>query len=244
MTKNIFFILAGLLLVVIWYFILPSIKKTYFKTTSKNTTTSDYEEYRQELLAANIKSVEDLERLVTPLIKNATSIVVQQASTPPENSQLHSHFGGQPYFELGETWPKAKNGNYLNFIFQIYNNDSINIPKNIKLIQFFYGWEEFPWDTKHDGWLVKIYESVKPEKVVKINPPEELEVPKYCEIVFKSKLSLPDWSGIDLYNDKAQKLSCVLNEDQPWENYETVVEKLTGGDNFESQIGGYPQWVQ
>lgn len=42
---------------------------------------------------------------------------------------------------------------------------------------------------------------------------------------FKTSNSLPDWEGFDAYDDIASNLSCVLNEDEPWESYGSIVEK-------------------
>ncbi len=205
---------------------------------------SHFDKYRQELNSKNLTSFEDLEKLVKPIIRTATKIEIKQSTRPPENSQLLSHFGGQPFFETGEQWPKTKNGKPLDFIFQIFNNGEINLPTNIKLVQFFYDWEEFPWDTENDGWLVKIYETLNNEQIIKIDKPAELEKSKYCEVIFKTIKSLPDWEGIDRYSDISSKLSCVLNEDEPWDSYQKVVERLIGDQDYQSQIGGYPNWVQ
>lgn len=205
---------------------------------------SHFAQYRKELNEDNLSSFEDLEKLVASLIRKATKIEVQAASRPPENSQLQSHFGGQPYFEEGEEWITTKNGKPMNFIFQIFNNDEIELPKNIKLIQFFYDWDEFPWDTSDDGWRIKIYENLNAEKLIHIEKPQELKRSKFCEIKFTPTISLPDWEGIEGYCSKAEKLSCILDEDEPWGNYQKVVEKLVGEQNYQSQLGGYPMWVQ
>ena len=205
---------------------------------------SHFDNYRQELKSLNLTSIEDLENLVKPLIRTATKIEISQPIRPPENSQLLSNFGGQPFFEAGEEWPKTKDGRPLDFIFQLFNNGAINLPANIKLVQFFYDWEEFPWDTENVGWLVKIYETLNEEQIVKIDRPSELKRSKYCEVVFKTAESLPDWEGIEVFSDISSKLSCVLNEEEPWDSYQKVVEKLIGEQNYQSQIGGYPNWVQ
>jgi uncharacterized protein YwqG len=55
---------------------------------------------------------------------------------------------------------------------------------------------------------------------------------------------LPDWEGINLYCNNALKLSCVLNEDRPWDNYNQIATKLIGEQDYQSQLGGYPKWVQ
>lgn len=205
---------------------------------------SHFDKYRKELKRSNLTTFEDLEKLVLPLLKNATKLSVNKPLRPPENSQLQSHFGGQPYFEKSEEWPKTKKGTNLDFVFQVFNNDALSLPKNIRLIQFFYCWEESPWDTENDGWLVKIYETLDTSRVAKIDKPMKSKKTKYCEITFKPVKSLPDWEGIDSYNLNASKLSCVLDENEPWSSYQKVIEKLIGEQNYQSQLGGYPKWVQ
>lgn len=187
---------------------------------------------------------EEIQHLLKPLIRDATKIEVLPKAQMPENSQLLSHFGGDPYFEKGDKWPQSKSGRHMDFIFQIYNTEDLILPKSIKLIQLFYDLEEFPWDTKDDGWKVKIYESLKTENIQRIERPQDLEESNYCEMIFRPIKSLPDWEGIDLYMKKASDLSCVLNEDEPWDQYDKAVEKLIGKQDYQSQLGGYPQWVQ
>jgi uncharacterized protein YwqG len=202
------------------------------------------EKYRKELNTLNLETVDDLERLVKPLIKEATRIIVKKSSKMPENSHTKSHFGGQPYFEKGEKWPKAKNGNYLEFVFQIYNENNIVLPENIKLIQFYYDFDAFPWNTNDDGWLVKIYTNINKENVEIIEKPKEHDKVNYCEVEYENIKSLPDWEGMENYDVNAKILSCELNEEDPWENYEKIVEKLVGEPETRSQLGGYPLWIQ
>lgn len=219
--------------------------KRLFGAKNKNEESgSHFDKYRSELNGLDLKTTSDLEKLVAPLIRKATKLEVLPTSTPPENSQLKSHFGGQPYFEKGEMWPTSKKGKNLDFIFQVFNSADIQLPKTIALIQFYYDWDEFPWESENDGWLVKIYSSVQNEKLESIPKPGELEKSRYCEIIFKPTDTLPDWEGIDLHCNDASKLSCVLNEDEPWESYQQIVSKLIGEQGYQSQLGGYPKWVQ
>lgn len=212
--------------------------------TNSDKAESHFDKYRSELNELNLKSISDLENLVKPLIRQTTKLEIQPASRPPENSQLESHFGGHPYFEKGEEWPKSKNGKHLDFIFQVFNSPELELLKSIKLVQFFYDWEEFPWDTENVGWLVKIYSKVDKEKSDFIAKPKNLGKSKFCKLEFKQTQTLPDWEGIDLFGNDASKLSCVLNEDKPWDSYDQIVSKLIGEQDYQSQLGGYPKWVQ
>ena len=94
--------------------------------------------------------------------------------------------------------------------------------------------------NKEDEFLKKI----EKENIKLIDKPSELEKSKYCEIKFSSTKSLPDWEGIDLHCNNASKLSCILDEDEPWDSYDQIVTKLIGEQDYQSQLGGYPKWVQ
>jgi uncharacterized protein YwqG len=215
-----------------------------FAKKSSPSQPSHFDNYRLELDKMKLKTLDDLETLVRPLVRRATKLEVQKPSQHPENSQFISQFGGDPYFEKGEKWPTSKSGKPLQFIFQVYNNAELELPQSIALIQFFYDWDESAWDTGDDGWLVKIYDQTSKDGSQLIGKPDGLEISKYCDITFQSTFSLPDWEGIDLHNSLASKLSCVINEDQPWESYQKIVSKLCGEQNYQSQLGGYPNWVQ
>jgi uncharacterized protein YwqG len=203
-----------------------------------------FENYKKELDKLNLKTVNDLEALVKPLIKDAAEIILKKKPEIPNETHLQSHFGGQPYFEKGEKWPVTKNGNSLEFVFQIFNTGNRAMPENIKLVQFYYDFEEFLWNTKEDGWLVKIYEKLDKDNAVIIKKPEEHETVNYCEIEYKAVKSLPDWEGIDSFYEHASMLSCVLDEEEPWGNYQKIAEKLIGEQEMKSRLGGYANWVQ
>ena len=204
-------------------------KKLFGHINDKDKTDTHFDKYQSELNEIGLTTLSDLENLVKPIIRTATKLEILPASRPPENSQLNSHFGGQPYFEKGELWPTTtQKGKSLEFIFQIFNKSDVQLPESIELIQLYYDWDEFPWDSSSDGWLVKIYKKIDKKKIKLIQKPSGLERSKYCEIEFKSTLSLPDWEGIDLHCYNASKLSCVLNNDEPWDSYDQIVAKLIG----------------
>ncbi|MGC4041523.1 MAG: DUF1963 domain-containing protein [Flavobacterium sp.] len=188
--------------------------------------------------------MKQLEDLITPLLKQCTRIRVQEASRMPDDSNLISQFGGLPYFEAGEQWPKSEAGNNLSFVFQVFNQDGIHLPKNIKLVQFYYGLEDLPGSTDDDGWKVKIYEKLNQDAVLKIERPDDVERPKFCNITLETQNSLPDWESIDDYIEGYTDLAEAIDEEDPWEVHNEIVLKLTGNDNYQSQLGGYPRWVQ
>jgi uncharacterized protein YwqG len=216
----------------------------FFKPNNRKQPSVDFNRYREELARENLHSLSDLEELLRPLIREATIIVLNDKSTPEGNTQLISHFGGMPYFEKGEQWPKTMSGRDMEFIFQLINDGDNHLPENIKLVQLFYDFEEYPWQTSDDGWLVKVYETISPELMTEISPPEAFETPDFCTVQFKKAQSLPDWEAIEIFDQRVMKLASVLNEADPWDLYDEVVVKLIGEHDYRSQVGGYPKWVQ
>ena len=214
------------------------------RSLNNNIPVSNRSNGQKEKSGHNIKSISDLENLVKPLLRQTTKLEIQPPSIPSDRVQFESHFGGQPYFEKGQKWPSSRDGKYLDFIFQIVNSPGLELPNNIGLVQFFYDWDEFPWDTENDGWLVKIYEKVDENKYEFIARPDSLKESKYCSVVYKSTQTLPDWEGIDLFESDASSLSSELNEGEPWDYYDRIVNKLVGEQDYQSQLGGYPKWVQ
>lgn len=211
---------------------------------SKEESNSNNEKPQPTKPVTDALKLKQLEELVAPLIRDCTRLVIAEASRPIEDSNLQSHFGGQPYFEEGEHWPKSKAGQHLSFVFQAFNTGEMHLPENIKLIQFYYDFQECPWSSEDDGWLVKVYEELHSEKVILIEKPKDLETTKFCQITFEKAKSLPDWEGLDSYSQEISDLVCEINDDEPWEEYSKLVQKLTGQEDYRSQFGGYPQWVQ
>jgi len=189
-------------------------------------------------------ALKKLEGLTFPLLREATKIEVLPPAQPPSDATLLSHFGGQPYFEEGTVWPHSQNGRPMEFIFQVFNNENLSLPPSIKLIQFFYDMDAFPDETDGDGWYVKIYKTLDPAAQTEIAQPYQDTPVKYCEIHFSPVTSLPDWEGLDVYGEHIVELLETINDDEPWEPYDAVVQKLTGSSDYHSQLGGYPNWVQ
>lgn len=189
-------------------------------------------------------SAEQLDELVVPLIKKATFVKVQPESTPPDNSQMRSHFGGQPYFETGESWPVNKKGTPLQFVCQVFNAEGLHLPEQVKLVQLFYDFNSKAYATEDDGWLVKIYGGLDLDRMTRVTKPKSLGPTRYCELDFEEVPSLPDWEGIDIHNPEAAELSAQLDQDDHWAPYEKASEKLVGRQPYRTQLGGYPKWVQ
>ena len=217
----------------------------------------------EELKRLNLNTIEDLETLVLPKVKDATKLIIKRQKKEPPDSHLRSHFRGQPYFEKGEKWPSFKEEDQFDFIFQIYNTENINLPENIKLLQFYYDYENspisYPAYTKDNirigyihgnGWLVKIYETLDTANSIIIEKPEWCCEDLYCEIEYKPIKSLPDdyYSYSKESSEKTVEMLCEKldgeSKKKNFDSYKFIAEKLNCEQDFCSQLGGYPQWLQ
>jgi hypothetical protein len=106
----------------------------------------------------------------------------------------------------------------LSFVCQArFSETKFAPPNGIDRFTFFYCWECSPWGLDDE-------------------PPGQW--------VVRSAKSLPDWESIDVYCPEASALSAELNDDEPWEPYTELLQKITGRDDYATMIGGYPRWVQ
>lgn len=202
-----------------------------------------YEQNLAEHSNAN-QALQEIENMLFTLIRSTTVLKLSDATRLHPDSAVRSHFGGMPYFEEGMTWPETESGHPLRFVFQLFANDNTELPRGVKLIQFFYDEEEYPSCTDESGWLVKIYNELNFAKQVVLARPNLLDETPYCEILIESGLSLPDFEAIESYRPQIKELLNRFSVTEPWEVYEQVCEKLTGSSYYQSQLGGYPRWVQ
>jgi uncharacterized protein YwqG len=185
-----------------------------------------------------------LNDILKPLIQPRT-VLLLESTNYHEDYQFASHFGGLPYFEKGESWPVNRNSNKpFSFVVQIVNDGAINLPKEIGILQFYYDWEEMPWETESAGWLVKVYPGVEKEKAVVFYPDTSISNTSFYLIKYREDKSLPDWEGIDSYNNNVTNLSEKGNPDEPWMPFDGAVNRLIGEQEISSFIGGYPMWIQ
>ncbi|MBW3127266.1 DUF1963 domain-containing protein [Hymenobacter profundi] len=188
----------------------------------------------------------DLVNLLRPLLLPANKLTPREALQSIDGSQFRSHFGGRPYFEAGEDWPTTQEGQPLDFILQIVASEDVTLPAGIAVLQLFYSWESFAWDTEADGWLVKTYAAVSAEQAQVIERPASLDEPIFCDIGFTPIQSLPDWGGLNelAAGADAVALAETLNAVDPWDAYDEAVTQLLGEGDYQSILGGYPRWLQ
>lgn len=186
--------------------------------------------------------------LLKPLAKVATKLTPRKISEGESIPLTGSHFGGEPYAEIGERWPSCPDCHVdLTFICQIDVASGFHEkPKGIDLFTFFYCWECSPWglDDETEGtWVVRTYSDPKETFAKPIRPsgPEPYP-PDVCLLIPEKVNSFPDWVDLDFRHEKVIERFAHL--DEPSEAYEAAVKSSGGEPDLCTLVGGYAHWIQ
>ena len=185
--------------------------------------------------------------LVKPLAKVATKLNLRRVFEGEDIPLTGSHFGGQPYAEIGERWPVCPVCEVaLTFICQMDVGSGFHEkPKGIDLFTFFYCWECGPWglsDEPEGTWVVRTYADPSDRFTKPIRPSgPEPDPPYVCVPETEKVSSFPDADEIDRYREVEEVLAGF---DEPSDAYEAAVEALGGVTDFCTLVGGYPSWIQ
>lgn len=183
-----------------------------------------------------------------PLLLPQTRLTVVPAERP-EATQLLSHFGGDPYFEAGETWPvNPKTGQPLELIFQLVDDGRMGWPFPAAVVQFYldqYG-EEGVYDDSDDAqYRFKVYPAIRPEQQAYLPRPAALPAIGYYGITAQPRQSLPDDDELDQISPATQLLCEQLAGDNWRRVYNAAVQAVLGAESdLGSWVGGYAQWLQ
>ncbi len=158
--------------------------------------------------------------------------------------QMKSHFGGVPYFEDGDMWPQTSSGENLDFVFQVFNQEGVELPEDIKLIQFFANLSEPAWEHEDEGWEVRIFKKLNPSKIKMIEAPDELLEMDCSEVKFYPINSLPNREGVSRFISEELEKLVKKNKRGKGISYKECVTRCIGRDiQKDYQLSGYPQWL-
>ncbi len=193
---------------------------------------------------------QQMEALLKPLLLPT----VEMTYSPDKDlsaveASVSSYFGGRPYIEDGESWPECKECHQaMEFVFQM-NLQELPQPISKELQNFEFDLFAFYVCRACEYWPpfyeLRTYRSDS-KKISKLTTRPRL-FPRF-NIEMKSKLSLPDWDGIDELSDEIPSLSEESNSEEPWELFEVCSERLVQQsdppENWFGVVGGYPNWIQ
>jgi uncharacterized protein YwqG len=195
-------------------------------------------------------------------------VVLQQYAKPAYSAQLGagepqlssaSKFGGQPYFEKGEDWPRCTRCHQPQFFIcqvDVRECPATGLSRHFGLVSFFYCWKCCPWKADQPGWSIINHFEPSEDKFVLVQMPP---LPKQgtlsklfqqhpgqtspCSVSFLQFDCFPDMDELEqlVGTDSKSRLS---GEDLA-DDYYRLVEKLSGrGDNYDTIVGGYAEWIQ
>jgi hypothetical protein len=217
-----------------------------------------------------VATLGELRKRLRPWLRMAMEIVVEPADEPDDAAML-SHYGGQPYFEKGDEWPKGSDGNPLYFVCQYFNDGTLPISKDIKLVQLFFSTARRNMMESKDNNFIKVWRKLEPKNMVKIAPPDVeapthtkeedffgkkndmslriklSEIVPYQTITFKPIKTMPHITTMDNLLE-GEKGFGSANNDLVYDEYEMVVNDLTGegerGKYGREYIGGWAELFQ
>ena len=190
----------------------------------------------------------ELRRKLEELLLQRSTLLVA-AAEKPEVTQTISHYGGDPYFEIGEEWPvNPDTGQPLELIFQLVSEDNMPWPFPAKIVQFYHNYYdgEPPFDENHEpkDHCLKTYPAICPNRQVHLARPAALPPISFKQITVRVEPSLPDDDELE-YISPATEALCqqIAPSDWPFA-YNSAVEELIGEQDLGSWVGGYAQWLQ
>jgi hypothetical protein len=180
--------------------------------------------------------------------KPATALILdRQMPTDFVFPPAATHFGGNPYFETGDSWPICeKNGIPYDFICQVNLNDCPIRPEvPFDLLTIFLSWSlvaEGNPEGNEPECIVRTYRSALPEKHVPINPPPSRHGDDYrvrpCSIRTETWLTYPH-----SFKEHPEIIAAARNFRNPVAAFLKADKRVNGRNRFHSRMGGYPSWV-
>ncbi len=180
--------------------------------------------------------------------KPATALVVERAVLrehvfPP----TATHFGGNPYFEMGDTWPTlAEDERPYDFVCQVNFKDCPERPDvPFDLFTVFLCWDliENEMGDAERGCIVRTYRDAAPSKAIPITRPAPLVPDDYrvrpCAVRAKTFMTYPSWSMVP-FPAIAEAASKFRN---PVAAFHASLKRLGFWNDFRSRLGGFPTWV-
>lgn len=156
-----------------------------------------------------------------------------------------THFGGEPYAEVGDAWP-ALNGVPCDFVCQFNLADCLERPLlPFKLITVFLCWTAWE-EGQTDACVVRAYKYPSPSKAVTLNRPTSSDEETYrtalCRAEPHTLITYPSPVGTFLRTPEIARIAKGLGD--PHKAYRKSLTRLAWKSEFGTQLFGYPSWIQ
>ncbi len=186
-----------------------------------------------------------LEAAVRAAGKAATAMVVERAVTESHVfPATATHFGGKPYFEMGDSWPTlAEGGRPYDFVCQVNLKECPQRPDvAFDLFTVFVCWILLEEGDAERACIVRTYRNASSVKALAVSRPaprgdEDYKV-RPCTVRTETFMTYP-WS-MESFPTIANAASKFRN---PRAAYSACLRRLRFLHDFRSRVGGFPTWV-
>lgn len=178
--------------------------------------------------------------------KTATALVVERAA-PKDHvfPATATHFGGNPYFEIGESWPTVTDdGRPYDFVCQVNLIDCPERPQvPFDLFTVFLSWALIEEVDVERACIVRTYKNATAAKAISISRPVAYSAEDYrvrpCAVRTETFMTYPSWS-MERFPEIAAAASRFRNRDAA---FTSSLKRLRFWNDFRSRVGGFPTWV-
>jgi uncharacterized protein YwqG len=194
-----------------------------------------------------------LRALAEPMMRKA--YVARLTSNTPARV-AGSRFGGTPYAEAGDEWSMCRKcGKPEYFICQLDLRTCVNLDPpmdQLGLYVFFYCWSCYPFESKAPGWTLRNYPDAAEAKAIPLHMPadqqswlnkffsKERKLTRERSVEFRMIDSLPDF---ELFEKTAGK-AAIAELEQDGEITDEYFQLTETAEQYSTQVGGHPSWVQ
>ena len=165
------------------------------------------------------------------LLRPATWLTVDPDRTP---ELLETRFGGAPYAEPGEEWPRCSRCRHgLDFVGQVNTADAPAPHSLLPLYSFFFC-RDCPTQGDKGEWKIRAYAAPAKDKAITINDPADREFrTRPCAVAINPGQSLPAEENLSMYSIDSTLLA------DSGERYAVIEERLCPRPAGSSTLGGY-----
>lgn len=192
------------------------------------------------------KEKAELDAAVRAAGKPATALVVEDSvSADHMFPATATHFGGNPYFERGDSWPiLGPEKRPYDFVCQINLKECPDRPDvSFDLFTVFFCWALVEKVDIERACLVRTYRQPSPDRSVSIARPKALDAEDYqvtpCTVRAEPGFMTYPWS-MDKYPGIVEAARRFKDPEQA---YCDSLKRLGFWHEFRSRVGGFPTWV-
>ena len=185
-----------------------------------------------------------LDQAVRASARPATRLLVRAVDDSHVFAPTESHFGGNPYAEVGESWPtRGEEKRPYDFVCQINLRDCPHRPAvPAELITVWFCWAAIEDADVDNACVVRGYRNPSPSRAAALTRPAALDHGDFkvtrCSVRTDEALTYPY-----VWEKHASIVAAASKFKNPEAAYVDSWKRIGWYGQFFSRVGGYPSWV-